>query len=829
VLRTTLAGLVAHKLRLLLTALAITLGVGFIAGTFVLTDTIDAGFSRSFAAAADEIDVAVLPKDAKLTASTLTRIRGVPGVEDVQPLVYGDAALIGRDGKTVGDFPTAGVSIPARRLDVRSGKAPAADDQALVDTTTAKSQQLRVGDTIGVLDHKNVRHDFHLVGIFDVGIDRNIAGRGAVAFTPATAQRMTGATELQEIDVTTAGPSRESLRTAVAAAAGAGLEVKTGDQVAADLAANNGASTDFLKLGLLLFGLVSLLVAGLVIYNTFGILVAQRTRELALLRCIGATRRQVFGSILLESAVVGLVSAVLGLGVGLGMGAIAVAVLKNVGAEIPTGTVELSPQTIAIGLATGLVMTVVAALLPARQATKVAPVAALRTQVEERTFRAGVARIVFTVLLALAAAGLTARAVASKPGEGALITVMAGGVLAFFAVLVLGPVIIKPLSGVAGWVPARLFGVPGQLAVENSRRDPKRSATTTIALTIGVTLMTFMAVLTTTIRATSEQKLDAHFAADYQIATDSGTGTGTVPRSVAESLRTRPELATVAEIREKDGTLNGEGYPIGTVTQSALATAIAPTLTAGSLKDFVPGTIALADYVAKNLSVTVGDDVKVGTGSASSTLKVVAVLSSVDLLVPSVMLPEKFFDQRFGPVADSQVLINIADGVDADKARQIVENATKPYPAVKVHSTTELHDQFNKSIDTMLLIVTGLLGLAIVISLLGIANTLSLSVHERTRESALLRALGLTRAQLRSTLTVEALILGLVGALVGTALGIVYGWAATKTVTEDVSFQLPVGQIVLFIAASGLAGVVAAVLPARRAARTSIVASLVSD
>ncbi|GII56336.1 ABC transporter permease [Planotetraspora thailandica] len=826
-LRTTLAGLVAHRLRLLLTALAITLGVGFIAGTFVLTDTIDAGFSKSFAAAADKIDVAVVPGDAQLTASMLTKIRAVRGVKDAQPYVFGDAALIGRDGKAVGDFPTAGVSIPALRLDVKSGTAPSADDQALVDTSTAEEQGLRVGDTIGVLDHKDVKHDFRLVGIFDVGIDGNIAGRGAVAFTPATAQRMTGAAEFKEIDVTTAGPSREDLRTAVAAALGTGLKVKTGDQAAADMASENGANTDFLKLGLLLFGLISLLVAGLVIYNTFGILVVQRTRELALLRCIGATRRQVFGSILLESAVVGLLSAVLGLGVGLGLGAIAVAVLNNVGADVPTGTVELSPQTIAIGLATGLLMTVVAALLPARQATKVAPVAALRTQVEERTFRAGVARIVFSVLFALAGGGLTARAVTSKPGDEALITAMAGGVLVFFAVLVLGPVMIKPLSGVAGWVPARLFGVPGRLALENSRRDPKRSATTTIALTVGVTLMTFMAVLTTTVRATSEKQLDEQFAADYQIATQ--TSSGTMPRSVAESLRGRPEFSTVAEIREKDGTLNGQEYYLGSMTQAALTSGFTPTVTSGSLNDFPPGTIAVADYVAKNLSLAVGDDVTVGAGSVRFTAKLVAVMSSNDLLAPSVLLPEKFFDQRFRQIADSQVLINIADGVNADKARQIVDDATQAYPAVKVRSTTELRDQFDQAINTMLLVVTGLLGLAIVISLLGIANTLSLSVHERTRESAVLRALGLTRAQLRSTLTVEALVLGLVGAIVGAALGIVYGWVATKTLTEDVSFRLPVGQILAFIAASGLAGVLAAVLPARRAARASIVASLAGD
>ncbi|GAA4563560.1 ABC transporter permease [Planotetraspora kaengkrachanensis] len=826
--RTTIAGLLAHRLRLLLTSLAIILGVGFIAGTFVLTDTIDAGFSQSFTAAADKIDVAVLAKDEEnpLPPSLLAKVGSVAGVKDAQPVVSGEAALIGKDGKTIGELVTAGVAFPSYRMDLTSGSAPVSDGEAVVDTNTAKTEGFRIGDTIAVLDDKNARHEFRLVGTFDVGVDQSLAARGAVAYTPATAMRMTGAKGYAEIDVTTAGPSRESLRTAIAAVAGSGATVQTGEELASDLAASNGASTEYLKIGLLLFGVVALLVAGLVIYNTFGILVAQRMRELALLRCIGATRRQVFGSIVLESTIVGLVSSVLGLGAGLGMGGLAVFLLNTFSpdVEVPTGTVTLSPQTIVIGLATGLIMTVVAALLPARQATKVAPVAALRTQTEEHTFRTGVVRIVFAVIFGLAAAGLTYMGVTAKPDESALMTVMAGGILAFFSVLILGPVLVTPLSGLAGWLPGRLFGVPGRLATENSRRNPKRSATTTIALTIGVTLMTFMAVLTATMRATADQELDSQFVADYRVAAQ----TGDVPHAVAEALRGHPELATVAEFREAEGRLDDKDYPIGTVTSSVLESTMRPKATSGSTDGFKPGTVMIADYVAEHLKIKVGDDVRIGTEKDATPLRVVAILDSESLL-PSITVPEQFFAERFGKVDDNQILIIAADGADQDKARAIVDNAAQPYPAVKVTSSTEIRDQFDDAIGGILSVITGLLGLAIVISLLGIANTLSLSVHERTRESALLRALGLKRGQLRGMLTIEALILGLVGALVGTVLGIVYGWAATETIAESVSFQLPVGQILLFIAASGLAGVLAAVLPARRAARTSIVGSLASD
>lgn len=827
--RTTLTGLLAHRVRLLLTCLAIVLGVGFIAGTFVLTDTMNAGFAQSFAADADKVDVVVTPKggagpDENLPESVLAAIRAVPGVKDAQPMVSGDVPLIGRDGKVVGDYPTAGVSIPPSRIKITSGRAPSAADEAVLDEDTAETQGFAPGATIAVLDQAGKRQEFRLVGVFDVGLDQELAYRGAVAFTPGTARRLTGAEGFTEIDVLSSGPSPESLRTAVAAAVG-DAKVVTGRERAEEVARRNHMDTSSFRLGLLLFGAVALLVAALVIYNTFNILVAQRMREMALLRCIGATKRQVFGSIVLESAVVGLLSSALGLLTGLGLGAAAVAVLRAVGADIPTGTVSLSPLTIVVGMCTGTIVTMAAALLPARQATRVPPLAALRTQVEEHTFRTGVVRVVVAALFVLAGVGLTAAGVSQGPSQEALLTVMAGGVLVFFAVLILGPAIVRPLSGLAGWVPARLFGVPGRLAVDNARRNPKRAATTTVALTVGVTLMTFMAVLSSTMRTTVQDQLDQQFPADYILSSQ----TGTIPRPIADTLRGSRELATVTEFREEKAKVNGRDYKVGTVTQSAIGTAIKPEASSGTMDGFGAGDVAVADNVARDLGVTVGDTVTVASGGKSTPLEVVAVLKSDVSMLPSFTMAEQSFERHFGRVGDAQVLVNAADGVDPGRARKIVDDATAAYPAVKVSSTTEIRGQFDEALDSILMVVTGLLALAIVISLLGIANTLSLSVHERTRESALLRALGLTRPQLRGMLSVEALVLGLVGAIVGVVLGIAYGWAATATFTEDVSFQLPIVQILVFIAASGVAAVLAAVLPARRAARASVVGALAAS
>ncbi|MFI7697592.1 ABC transporter permease [Nonomuraea sp. NPDC049480] len=825
-LKTALAGLRAHRLRLLLTSLAITLGVGFIAGTFVLNDTIQAGFSQRVTADADKVDVAVLPENADgvLSEKTLERIRAVAGVTEAQGLIQAPAPLLGKDGKAVGSVPTTAVSIvrgPLDRTAIVSGSGPGTDDQAAVlDENTAKAEGFQIGDTITVLDGEQAEHRFKLVGLLDPGVDQVLAYTGVVGFTAATAQRMTGAKGYREIDVAGGSPG---LKQAVAAAAGGAAVVKTGDELAADLAKAAGFEMKTLTVGLLMFGLVAMIVAALVIYNTFNILVAQRTREMALLRCIGSTRGQVFGSIVLESVAVGLVASAFGLAIGYGLAVLALAVLAAFDAPLPTDTtVTLAPATIAVGLAVGLVVTVCAALLPARSATRVPPVAALRAQAEEQTYRTGVLRWIFATLFLLAGTGTTGFGVwGMQPGEPpTMFVVMAGGALTFLAVLILGPVLVKPLGAAVGWIPARLFGVPGRLALDNSTRNPRRAATTTVALTIGVTLMTLISVLSASTRMTVWNKLDEQFPVDYMLAAQGREAE--VPRSVAAELRGKPELASVLQIRQTPAKVAGRTYDIGTFHGS-----VTPEVVSGSMAGLSEGQVALLDYAAEELGVGVGGTVRARTERAGTVpLRVVAVLNGDNSWLPALTVAERPFDTYFDRLPDSGVMINIRDGVPADRARAVVEAAIAAYPTVQLASSTEVRGQFDETLDMLLMIITGLLGLAILISLLGIANTLSLSVYERTRESALLRALGLTRPQLRRMLSIEALVLGLIGALVGVALGLVYGWAAVMAMIDGAVLSVPVPQIALFVVLSGLAGVVAAVLPARRAARASIVGAL---
>ncbi|MEO3858883.1 FtsX-like permease family protein [Acrocarpospora sp. B8E8] len=839
-LKTTLAGLRAHKLRLLLTSLAITLGVGFIAGTFVLTDTIEVGFRQKFTADAAKISVAVKPKDDPeaqgapiIPADVLEQIRKVPGVADAQGLLQGPTPLLGRDGKAAGNIPTTAISVPTgslNRVIVTSGDFPARPADAILDENTAKTRRFAIGDTITVLDAKGARNDFTLVGLFDTGVNQNLAYTGAVGFTTDTAQRMTGAKGFGEVDIAGAeGSDPARLRDAVATAIGADYEVKTGSQLADELAAQSNVETSYLTLMLLLFGLIAMFVAALVIYNTFNILVAQRTREMALLRCIGATRAQIFGSILLESVVVAILSSGLGLLLGLGLGAGAMAGLDLLDAPVPSGAaISLAPRTIILAVVIGLVVTVGAALLPARAATRVAPIAALRSQVEEQAFKAGLVRTILATLFLLAGTGVTIAGITMDGGDDALIVIMAGGALFFLGVLILSPVIMRPLASFVGWLPRRLFGVPGSLAVDNARRNPKRAATTTVALTIGVTLMTLISVITATTRATINAQLDAQFPVDYMISEQRGPDSR-IPRALAAALRQSPEVGSVIQMQRVEARLEGSGTEKFQVGNFPASPEFRPQATTGSFDAFVPGTVALVDGTARSLGRKVGDAIQLKTEQAGTvSLKIAATFDRDSSDLAPITIPQAEFDRYFGALDDAAVYVNAKDGVAPDVARRAVEAIAQPYPTALVTSSTEIRGEFEDALDMMLMIFGGLLGLAILISVLGIANTLSLSVHERTHESALLRALGLTRPQLRRMLSLEALLLGLIGALIGITLGVVFGWSAMQTLPFDILFRAPADLILLFLVLSGLAGVLAALLPARRASRASIVDALAS-
>ncbi|MFD0538268.1 ABC transporter permease [Actinomadura luteofluorescens] len=478
----------------------------------------------------------------------------------------------------------------------------------------------------------------------------------------------------------------------------------------------------------------------------------------------------------------------------------------------------------------GVVVTVLSALLPARAATRVAPVAALRADLEPGAgrFRLGPVRTVLAVLLG--AAGLAIGGLGSlgmEKGETAMYAVAFAGGVFFLGVIAAMPALVRPLGRVAGAVPARLGGVPGRLAVANAQRAPRRTATTTIALTVGVGLMSLFAVVAASGKATAAHKLEEQFPVQFQIRPQSFDGT--LPHALAETLRTRPEVTGVVETRRKETRVGGDDGDISTVTPSALGKILKPEVRRGSLAAAQkPGTAMVDEETAKTSGRGLGETLRVRTANGTVPVKIAAVYA-VGAGLDGIIVPEPDFTRYFGAVDPEGIYVKTRDDVPASQARRAVDDAARPYPAAKVASSAEFEETLTKAIDMVLMIFGGLLGLAIVIALFGIANTLTLSVVERARESALLRALGLTKRQLRRMLSVEALVMAVIGAATGVVLGVGFGWAATNAMASDSIFSLPYLQVAGFVVLAGAAGMAAAVLPARRAAKTSIVESLAHD
>ncbi|HKS98669.1 MAG TPA: ABC transporter permease, partial [Rugosimonospora sp.] len=504
-LKVTLAGLRAHRLRLVATALAILLGVGFVAGTLVFGDTARAALFDEFARAAHNVDVSVQPPEAEgggkgqdskapeLPLSTVDTVRALPGVAAVDGRMSQYLPLLDPRGRLVGNGDNPGIALSAgtvaalRPYDVVSGRVPASAGEAALDQGTAQRIGYHLGDPVTVLDTGQGKHRLTLVGLVGFGTSKQYADQAVVVLTPDAMAALTGATGYQQVVATAApGVSQTALTARVRAALPATDVVGTGARYQHDLANNAINQVDPFLTILLVFAIIACVVAAFVIYNTFNILVAQRSRELALLRCVGAARAQVFGSVLVESAAVGLIGALAGIALGLGIGYGLFSGLNALGAPLPAHALVLTPRPVLVALLLGLAVTMASALVPAARATRVPPLAALRTApfTQAATVRARVLLLVLAGLcLALGTLLTVAGSHNSDPRAGTLL-VVCGGMVNFLAVLLLAPLFIGPLTAAVGWLPGRLFGVPARLAAANARRNPGRAAATTAALMI---------------------------------------------------------------------------------------------------------------------------------------------------------------------------------------------------------------------------------------------------------------------------------------------------------------------------------------------------------
>ncbi|WP_330273391.1 ABC transporter permease [Lentzea sp. NBC_00516] len=834
-LKTILAGLRARTARLVLSSIAIALGVAFVTGTLVLGDAVGEQTRDNFARSARNVDAAVHMgenspnREDGIPADFLQKIRNTPGVEGADSREFGSAALLSGEGKArsalVQPLPT---TEKLRDFDLKDGKFPVKADEAAIDVKTAQVAKLKVGDKLKLLDESNAEHPFTIVGTYQQGASSiSMSGSDHVLVSPEGLRTVVPAQRIYEIvAVAKPGVSQQQLVDNVTKAIGTGYEVQTGEQLTQATLAQVGDAASEIKTFLLAFAAISLVVAGMVIYNTFTILVAQRTKELALLRCVGANRSQVFRSVLAEALFMGLTASVLGLLGGVGVSAGLQAFISTVGGpggEDAPIRLPISWVTIAAGFGVGVVVTVLSAVLPARRATQVAPVAALRSQPDssDDVARTGKLRIIIATLIALAGGAAVYFGLQQEKEEPAMFITGGATMVLLLAVLLLGPLYVPLVNRLFG---KALRGVPAKLASANAGRNPKRTAATTAALMIGVTIVAMVTVVAGSGRATMNEQVDKRFPADYAIKSN--------VYSQPLSLKFTDDLAKVRNVEMVAPELRayGEspkleyadvtGYPV-----EALGSLVRPDLAAGTLTGLKDGEIAMREKEAKVAGVAIGSTVPI----SGKDLKVVALIKDNTYGTGIVTLKTAESLLKEPAKGYQNVLIKLAPGTDITVARADLERFIATSPVAVLDSAAETKAELNGQIDQILMFIWALVGLALIIALFGIANTLTLSVLERTRESALLRALGLTRGQLRQMLVVESILMALIGAVVGVLLGAGFGWLLVEAISNSefkISFSIPFGQIGIMLGLAVVAAVIAAALPARRAARNSVVAGM---
>jgi putative ABC transport system permease protein len=807
-LTVTLAGLRFRWRRLLLSAVAVSLGVAFTAATLIYTATVSAAYYSQYAAEAKNVDAAVLPSSGPtVPLSDLAAVRAVPGVAVVEGRLQGAVTLISAGGRT--DAATA-IDQPADPR-FRPYTVVAGGGSALLDEDTAALNHVRPGTAVTVVDHDGRTRRLVITGIADMGASGRVLG-GAVLILPASLVRsLTGTDGYQRIDVAVApGVSQAALAAALAGRRLPGTTTETGAQLARVLAEENAGGEGLLSIGLSIFAAVSLIVAALVIYNSFRILLAQRLRETALLRCVGATRRQLLAGILAESATMGLAAGIAGIGA-------ATALV----AAVNSGTVSLTGGTVAVSLLIAVLVTSAAALLPAAAASRTAPVAVLQAPHEGRG-RGLAPRMAAAALLA--GLGLALTVLGMPRGEAGLVMIAAGGTIVFLGFLVIGPLVAGPIAAALGWLPSRVFGIRMRLAVTGARRNPGRTAITAAALTIGIGLMTLFSVVLSTATQLANSETNIRFPADYLLTAQSSG----IPSRVLAALQASPLIAEAAAARQRTTAIDTADARLMAVQPSAYGSLFMPDVTAGSLTDVAGGSgdIALGGAEARHLGVTVGGRVTIAGRSF-----LVAAIFSDGVLSEDALISWPDFTRAFGSADAAEVLVKARTGVSATASAAVVDTAIARDPAIEVTSEASLRAHMLSSVHKLTDLLDGLLATSIVIALTGMANTLSLSVLERTRESALLRALGLTRGQLRQMVSLEAVLLGVMGAVIGVAFGVGFGWAAGRALlrTQDVAVSFPFLQIAGYVVLAGLAALLASVIPARRAARRSVIEGLASE
>lgn len=833
--RTALNGLKANKLRFTLTALSVVLGVGFVAGSFVFTDTINARFENLFSDVYAGVDATVRPdqeafgaEDPYLDQSLLVDVTSVEGVETAAGAVAGFAQLIDADGAPIGGQgpPTLGFSwvddarLNVLRIDESNGRAPSTAGEVAIDIATAETNDLEVGDQI-VVQTIDGADEYSIVGLANFGTEDNLAGATITAFELAEAQRlfdMEG--KLSSIDVIAEdGVTQEKLVESLASVTPERVEVVTGDQQTQEEIDNFTEDLGFLNTALLAFAGIAVFVGAFVIQNTFRITVAQRVRELALLRAVGATGGQVTRMVLIEAATLGLVASALGLLAGIGIAELIKNGMDLLGLGVPEGPLTVLPRTVVVSMSVGVIVTLASALIPARRAASIPPVAAM-SEVGARTTRKSLRTraIVGTGLTVLGALLMAAGLIAENGASLALVSVGAVGL--FLGMSVLAPLLAGPVSTLLS---APLRGITGKLARENTIRQPRRTASTASALMIGVALVAFVSIFAATIKTSVSDNIDEAFPADLSF-TSANLTVGVSPGAVDE-LRGVDEFDAVSAVSAGRFTIDGQELNVAGVDPDTISS-VYDMGASTELSELDNGMMVAETTLTEN-GWSVGDVVTVEY-EATGVVQMQIVGTFEDQNFGNYLISEEKFVENLGDGQISIAFVSLADGVTLDEGKATAETALSEFPNVAIDTKAEFIADAEAQIDQLVALFSGLLGLALVIALLGIANTLALSIVERTREIGLLRAVGMARRQVRSMVRWEAIVIALFGAILGVFIGSGIGFGVVSSLADEGlgSFTFPGGQLATWLVAAALAGVLASIGPARKAAKLDVLKAI---
>ncbi|HXW79156.1 MAG TPA: FtsX-like permease family protein [Acidimicrobiales bacterium] len=838
--KVTLKGLLAHKLRLALTSLAIVLGVTFISGTYVLTDTLHGLFSTLVSSVYQNIDfevrgVAQFPGTAAnavrnpFPQSVLGTVSRVPGVEVADGQVGGYAQFLSPAGVPIanGGAPTIGLSFdPYPQLSVLrvvEGGPPRGPADVVIDSATAGKYGFHVGQAIHILFLRSARM-FTISGIAKLGSAGNLAGATLAAFTLPTAQAVLDEVgQLNDINVVTKpGADKQVVERRIAADLPPGLEVVTGRTLADEETSSINQALSFFSTALLVFAFIALFVGAFTIFNTFSIIVGQRTRELALLRVVGASRRQVFRSVLAEAAIVGAASSLVGTGLGVLTAIGLEALLRGFGISLPTGPLVFEARTAVVAVAVGVGVTVVSAISPARRAVRIAPVVAITERPgtgdisSRRRFVTGAA--LFVLGSALLALGLT---------EPAVALVGLGAAFIFIGAAMLAPVVARPLAGLIGRPLAGLLGVPGKLGRQNSMRSPRRTAQTASALMIGIALVSAMAVFGASLSETATSSVDDAVKADL-IITGTSAGPGAFSRSLAGALSALPGVTASLTVYGGQFELRQSVETLRAVSTTGLSQTVILHMEAGSTRALAAGDLLIDTTTARSDHLSVGSSVPVKFALTGPGRMLIGGIFGPNALIGSYVIGEAFYLAHYQAPLPGGVLL---DAGNPDRVDKEAKELLKPYPTVQVQTRAQFEQAQISSVNQLLGLVYTLLGLAVLIALIGIVNTLMLSVLERTREIGLLRAVGMKRRQVRRMVRAESVILAVFGAVIGIVIGTGLGISLVLSLKQQgiTDTAVPFSSLVAFLVLAALLGLVAASWPARRAAKLDVLAAIATE